>query len=134
MRQRYGETYLCWTSQARLQAAPLFKNVEPSTENGRAELSCVTMGGAPPRLPADAHTDVPLLVEVDDEVEEVADALTLVSVGAFSVTVAVTVTGVQATSDGSDDAVGDGSDAVAVLATVTLPETFADPSSAARLH
>ena len=43
-------------SHARPHAAPLLRKVEPSTENGRAELSSVTVGGGPPRFPADAQT------------------------------------------------------------------------------
>jgi hypothetical protein len=47
---------LCWTSHARPHAAALLRNVDPSTENGRAELFSVTVGGGPPRSPADAQT------------------------------------------------------------------------------
>jgi hypothetical protein len=43
-------------SHARPHAASLSRKVEPSTENGRAELSSVTAGGGPPRFPADAQT------------------------------------------------------------------------------
>jgi hypothetical protein len=43
-------------SHARPHAASLLRKVEPSTENGRAELSSVTVGGGPPRFPADAQT------------------------------------------------------------------------------
>ena len=43
-------------SQARPQAAALLRNVDPSTEKGRAELSSVTVGGGPPRSPAEAQT------------------------------------------------------------------------------
>ena len=48
--------YLCWMSHARPHAAALLRNVDPSTENGRAELFSVTVGGGPPRFPADAQT------------------------------------------------------------------------------
>ena len=48
--------YLCCTSHARPHAAALLRKVDPSTEKGRAELSSVTVGGGPPRFPADAQT------------------------------------------------------------------------------
>lgn len=46
------------------------RKVEPSTENGRAELSSVTVGGGPPRFPADAQTPELVAVAVVVAVEE----------------------------------------------------------------
>jgi hypothetical protein len=67
------------------------RNVEPSTEKGRDELFSVTVGGGPPRSPADAQTDA---LEVAEEVDvaaawvevvavvEVVDSVSVVSEGA----------------------------------------------------
>jgi hypothetical protein len=75
---------LCWTSQARPHAAALFRNVEPSTEKGRGELSSVTTGGGPPRSPAARQTDASLLLAVEvediDEVVAVVDVIIVVAV------------------------------------------------------
>jgi hypothetical protein len=57
---------LCCTSHARPQAAPLLRNVEPSTANGRFEVSWLTGGGAPPRVPAALHTDADIKVAPPD--------------------------------------------------------------------
>lgn len=64
------------------------RNVEPSTEKGRDELFSVTVGGGPPRSPADAQTDAPEEVDVAAAwvevvaVVEVVDSVFVVSEGA----------------------------------------------------